>query len=85
MPDLNFYFNFNSQRVKRQNTATNNLFVEFLAVVDNSVYNHFVRIYGNLESSVISQYIKDYFGVLIDGVRNLIVEKLINLYFLIIL
>ncbi len=53
---------------KRQNSPVNNLIVEYLAVVDKSVYNRFVSLYGNLDQSVITLYIKNFFSVLVNGI-----------------
>ena len=53
----------------------NNLNVEYLGVVDKSFYNRFVALYGNLNQSVISQHIKNFFSVLVNGVRRLLFKK----------
>ncbi len=45
----------------------NNLTVEYLAVIDSTVYNQFVSIYGNLSDSSMKTYILDYFQFMIDG------------------
>jgi hypothetical protein len=46
----------------------NNLTVEYLAVIDSTVYNRFVSIYGNLSDSSMRTYILDYFQFMVDGV-----------------
>ena len=49
-------------------TITNNLTVEYLAVIDSTVYNKFISLYGNLSDSSMRTYILDYFQSMIDGV-----------------
>jgi hypothetical protein len=61
-----------NQRSKRQTAsvvARNNLFVEYLAVIDSGTYNFFVSLYGsNMPSQYINDYINIHFTQLINGV-----------------
>jgi hypothetical protein len=70
-----YYCFFISQRSKRQTTsvvARNNLFVEYLAVIDSGVYDFFVSLYGsNMPTDYINDYINIYFTQLINGVIQL--------------
>jgi hypothetical protein len=51
--------------------STNNLYVEYLVVIDLGVYNFFVNLYGgNLPDSLVTDYINIYFTQLINGVNN---------------
>ena len=61
------------QRKKRDTSPTStqdqkNLFVDFLVVIDSSVYNSFLQQYGNLPNSLITNYINIYICHLINGV-----------------
>ena len=47
----------------------NNLFVEYLVVIDSSVYNVFLSNYGNLSPSLMNQYINIFFAQIVNGVR----------------
>ena len=50
-------------------TTKQNLYVEYLAVIDAGVYNFFVQLYGSTVSpSVIKSYIQVYFTQLVNGV-----------------
>jgi hypothetical protein len=49
-------------------TIPNNLTVEYLAVIDNTVYNKFVSLYGNLSDSSMRTNILEYYQSMIDGV-----------------
>jgi hypothetical protein len=56
----------------------NNLTLEYLVVIDSTVYTHFVSLYGNLRDSSMRTYILDYFQFMVDGVliRRLFLSKL---------
>jgi hypothetical protein len=67
------YITKRRSRSKRQSINTkipkNNLYVEYLAVVDLGLYNFFVNLYGgNLPESLVTDYINIYFTQLINGV-----------------
>jgi hypothetical protein len=51
----------------------NNLFVEYLVVIDSSVYNVFKSLYGNLNPSLMNQYINIFFSQIVNGVRQFII------------
>jgi hypothetical protein len=62
-------YNSKFKRTKRTMRATNNLFVEYLPVIDRATYNFFVSLYGsNLPNSVINDNINTYFTQLVNGV-----------------
>ena len=46
----------------------NNLTVEYLVVIDSTVYNQFVSLYGNLSDSSMKTYIFNYFQLMVNGV-----------------
>ena len=63
--------NISSQRVKRQSmsrTEVQNLFVEYLIVIDSSVYNNFASNYGSMTVSLLTQYINIFFTQIVSGV-----------------
>ena len=47
-----------------------NLFIDYLVVIDSSVYNQFIQIYGNMPISLITNYINIFFCHVINGVSN---------------
>ena len=49
-------------------TIPNKLTVEYLIVIDSTVYNQFVALYGNLSDSSIKTYIYDFFQLMVNGV-----------------
>ena len=62
-----------SERSKRQTIQSNNnaqnLYVEYLAVIDSTVYSFFNQLYGNLNPpELLNDYIKIYFAQIIYGV-----------------
>jgi hypothetical protein len=71
---LFFWFQF-SQKFKRQAAtvvARNNLFVEYLAVIDSGTYDFFVSLYGsNMPSQYVNDYINIYLTHLVNGVIKL--------------
>ena len=67
-----FLFSSNNNLLKRQATQSfqNNLFVEYLVVIDNNVYNDIASIYSNLPQSQINDYINIFFANIINGVSK---------------
>ena len=62
-------FLINSKRLKRSTIPKNNLFLEYLVVIDSSVYKNLKIAYGsNLPESIMSEYIKIFFVQIINGV-----------------
>jgi hypothetical protein len=62
-------FLINSKRLKRSTIPKNNLFLEYLVVIDSSVYKNLNIAYGsNLPESIMSEYIKIFFVQIINGV-----------------
>lgn len=66
----------NQRRPKRQKSnispnRPNNLFLEYLIVIDSSVYNMFLLDYGNLNPSLMNQYINIFFMQIVNGVNTL--------------
>ncbi len=64
-----------SQRSKRQiiqsKTNAQNLYVEFLAVIDSTVFSFFNQLYGNLNPpELLNDYIKIYVSQIIYGVSK---------------
>ena len=62
---------FISIKSKRQTVANQrliNLFVQYLVVIDSTVYKDFVQLYGNLNPALLNQYIKIYFCQIVNGV-----------------
>ena len=67
---INFKINY-SRKLKRslQVVAKNNLYVEYLAVIESGTYKYFQSVYGtNIPTSLINDYINIYFTQLINGV-----------------
>jgi hypothetical protein len=64
------YFNCRSSRSKRATvTPQNNLFVEYLIVIDSTVFNNFYFAYGgNLPDNLLSQYIIIFYSQLVNSV-----------------
>ena len=65
---------FYSLRTKRQITQSNNnaqnLYIEYLAVIDSTVYVFFTQLYGNLNPpELLNDYIYIFFSQIINGVR----------------
>jgi hypothetical protein len=55
--------------MKRQSRiGIQNLFVEYLIVIDSTVYNNFVSNYGSLTFSLLAQYINIFFTQIVCGV-----------------
>jgi hypothetical protein len=62
-------FRYLSRRIKRQSrTGIQNLFIEYLIVIDSSVYNNFASNYGSLTFSLLAQYINIFFTQIVYGV-----------------
>ena len=61
---------FMESRRKRQNFIENqqHLFINYLVVIDNSVYNIFLNQYGFFSDSFIANYIKIFFCQAVNGV-----------------
>jgi hypothetical protein len=68
-------FSSRNERKKRQSIlidtrSQNNLFFEFLLVVDSTVYNLFKNDFGsNLDDSYVINYIKIFFSQIANGVK----------------
>ena len=59
----------NSNNVKERSVKKNNLIVEYLIVIDSSVLNHFVNIYGNnISQSVMNNYINQFYQQMVNSV-----------------
>jgi hypothetical protein len=64
------------QRDRRSlNSDKKTVFVNFLAVIDKSVYEIFQQEYGNLDDGLISKYINIFFVHLINGVNLFLHEN----------
>ena len=59
--------------IKRIN---NNLFVEYLIAIDSSVYNIFSSLYGNLDRSLMANYINIFFAQVVNGVIYLLIKTI---------
>jgi hypothetical protein len=62
-------------RIKRDDSIPNtknqkNLFIDYLVVIDSSVYNEFIQIYGYMPETLITKYISIFFCHLINGVSS---------------
>jgi hypothetical protein len=62
-------------RKKRDDSIPNtknqkNLFIDYLVVIDSSVYNEFIQIYGYMPETLITKYINIFFCHLINGVSS---------------
>jgi hypothetical protein len=68
--NLFYYFSVNSKRQAGTNQRIINLFVQYLVVLDSTVYKDFSQLYGNLSPDLMNQYIKIYFSQIVNGVRN---------------
>jgi hypothetical protein len=69
-------FRVNKERLKRAVLVNGipralSLYVEYLIVLDSSVYNDFVALYSNIRSSLLTQYISIYFSQLVNSVSYL--------------
>ena len=51
-----------------ENQSVNNLYIDYLIVIDKSVYNVFLNTYGNMPDSLITNYINIFYAHLINGV-----------------
>lgn len=67
--DQNIIKNENLKRLKRV-TQDNKIIVQYLVVIDSTVYNRFVDLYGNLSSTLTTQYINMYFEQMISGINQ---------------
>ena len=47
-----------------------NLFVEYLVVIDSSVYNDFIALYSNVSSSLLAKYISIFFCQQVNAVSK---------------
>ena len=47
--------------------------IQYLVVIDTTVYNRFVSLYGNLSTSLITQYINIHFEQMVNGVNRPII------------
>jgi hypothetical protein len=47
------------------------LTVEYLVVIDSSVYSIFSKLYGNLSTPLMTQYIRIFFSQLVNGVSSI--------------
>ena len=58
-----------------------NLYVEYLVVIDSTVYNDYAAIYTNMSQALLSQYISIFFCLMVNGVStyNFIKKKLFYL------
>ena len=51
-----------------ENQSVNNLYIDYLIVIDKSVYNVFLNTYGNMPDSLITNYLNIFYAHLINGV-----------------
>ena len=63
-----FRYRAKRQAIVNGTSRVLNLFVEYLVVIDSSVYNDFVALYGNITTSLMAQYLNIFFAQLINGV-----------------
>ena len=57
-------------------TPRNNLYVEYLIVIDNSVYNRFYYAFGgNLPENLLTDYIRIFFSQLVNSVNTFIIFR----------
>jgi hypothetical protein len=66
-----------SERSKRQTIQSNNnaqnLYVEYLAVIDSTVYSYFTQLYGNLNPpELLNDYINIFFSQIVNGVSKVL-------------
>jgi hypothetical protein len=65
---INFVENSNNVK-ERLSVERNNLIVEYLIVIDSTVYNHFIEIYGkNVSQSAMSSYINQFYQQMVNSV-----------------
>ena len=70
----------NSIRKKRSDSNAQNFFIEYLIVIDDTVYNQFVSLFGNLNDSLLMDYINIFFCQIINGVNFICYLLEINLF-----
>ena len=62
-------------------TPVNNLIVEYLAIIDSTVYNRFLNLYGlDTNQEQIASYIRNYFEIVVNAVSIALI--LFYLYYL---
>ncbi len=65
-----FLWRVQSTKKKRSLGGIQNLFVEYLVVIDNTVYNNFLLNYGNIPKTLLTDYINIFFSQIVNGVSN---------------
>ena len=65
---LNIYKSKNSRKRRLSDQVPLNLYVRYLVVIDNMVYQRYKNLYGQLTDALVLQFLKIYYSQIVNAV-----------------